>query len=360
MRHRVDQVRALLEPKGWDAILITDQDNRYFVSGYRADDHSGRSAGILIITGNDALLLTNPNNVDWARSVAPSFDVVETSGPWEHRASEILTDRSVRRIAIESATLPHASYVRLAEQMSNVELLDIGDSIDRLRWVKTAAEIERHRTAIEITDATYAHACELIREGVTERALARSISMEFLRLGADGAGFSPAVAFGENAAKPHHDPTDRELRPGEAIIIDIGAQVDGYTADLTRTNWLGTAPALLEELYTIVEHAQAAALDQIRAGVPANLVDAAARRVIADAGYGDRFVHGVGHGIGIRIHDGPFLNARNEDPLPANSVLTVEPGIYIRDFGGVRIEDVVLVTDTGFELLTAAPKTPQL
>ncbi len=173
-------------------------------------------------------------------------------------------------------------------------------------------------------------------------------------------GFPPTVAFGPNSAKPHHEPGDRKLQEGDAIIMDIGATVHGYTADLTRTNWLGEPPAQLAEIYTIVQTAQDAALATIRAGVPARIVDAAARDVITAAGYGEQFVHGLGHGIGVRIHDGPFVHGKNDDPLPGNSILTVEPGIYIRDFGGVRIEDVVLVTDEGYELLTHAPKRPRV
>jgi Xaa-Pro aminopeptidase len=142
--------------------------------------------------------------------------------------------------------------------------------------------------------------------------------------------------------------------------MDIGASVAGYTADLTRTNWLSTPPARLTEIYTIVQTAQDAALAAVRAGIPARDIDAAARDVIVAAGHGEEFVHGVGHGIGVRIHDGPFLHGKNEEPIPANAILTIEPGIYIRDFGGVRIEDVVLVTDEGYELLTRAPKHPQL
>lgn len=142
--------------------------------------------------------------------------------------------------------------------------------------------------------------------------------------------------------------------------MDIGASVSGYTADLTRTNWLGEPSAQLAEMYAIVQNAQDAALATIRAGVPMSAIDASARNVIAAAGYGDQFVHGLGHGIGMRIHDGPFMHSKNDEPLPANSIMTVEPGIYIRDFGGVRIEDVVLVTDEGYELLTHAPKRPRV
>lgn len=360
MRKRIDQLRSVLANEGWDAILISDPDNRYFASGYRADDHSGRSAGVLLIAPSTAQLFTNPNNIDWAQAAAPEYDPVQTTAPWEKAVGAAIAASGAKRIGIETATLPHDSYLRLSEHLAGVELISIGDQIDRLRWVKTPEEVENHRRAIEITDAAYERAVAALRPGITERAVASLIAIAFLELGADGWGFPPTVAFGPNSAKPHHESGDRALAEGESIIMDIGATVRGYTADLTRTNWVGQPPAKLAEIYTIVQSAQEAALATIRAGVPARIVDAAARDVIAADGYGEHFVHGLGHGIGVRIHDGPFMHGKNEDPLPANSILTVEPGIYIRDFGGVRIEDVVLVTDEGYELLTHAPKRPRV
>lgn len=360
MSNRIEQLRSILAAEGWDALLISDQDNRYFASGYRADDHSGRSAGVLLITPSIAQLFTNANNIDWAQAAAPDYEAVKTSAPWEKQVGEAIEATGAIRIGVETATMPHDSFVRLSKQLDGIEVVSVGDQIDRLRWIKTPQEVSYHRCAIEITDVAYERAVAALRPGITEREVANLIAIAFLDQGADGWGFPPTVAFGPNAAKPHHDPGDRPLQEGEAIIMDIGATVRGYTADLTRTNWLGEPPPQLAEIYTIVQSAQDAALARIRAGVPAKEVDAAAREVIASAGYSEQFVHGLGHGIGVRIHDGPFMHGKNEDPLPANSILTVEPGVYIRDFGGVRIEDVVLVTDEGYELLTHAPKRPRV
>jgi len=360
MSNRIEELRQVMRREGWDALLITDQDNRYFASGYRAEDHSGRSAGALLITPDRAQLFTNPNNVDWARAAAPDFEVISTTAPWEKQVGEAITAAGVAKLAVESETLPHASFLRLSANLEQSELVPVGDQIDRLRWVKTPHEIAWQRHAIEITDRAYEQIRMLLKPGVRERDIANAIAISFLAQRAEGWGFPPTVAFGPNSAKPHHEPGERQLAEGDAIIIDIGATVNGYTADLTRTNWVGEPPAQLVEIYTIVQAAQDAALALVRAGVPAREIDAAARNVIAEAGYSERFVHGLGHGIGVRIHDGPFMHSRNNDPLPANSILTIEPGIYIRDFGGVRIEDVVLVTDEGFELLSHAPKQPQL
>lgn len=360
MSKRIEQIRSILAAEGWEAILISDQDNRYFASGYRAEDHSGRSGGVLLITPSTAQLFTNGNNVDWAQSAAPDYEAITTTAPWEKQVGEAIAAAGIERIGIETATLPHDSFVRLQKQLGNIEIVSIGDQIDRLRWVKSPDEITHIRRAIAITDVAYERALAGLRQGISERELANRIAIAFLDQGADGWGFPVTVAFGPNAAKPHHEPGDRQLAEGEAIIMDIGASVSGYTADLTRTNWLGEPSAQLAEMYAIVQNAQDAALATIRAGVPMSAIDASARNVIAAAGYGDQFVHGLGHGIGMRIHDGPFMHSKNDEPLPANSIMTVEPGIYIRDFGGVRIEDVVLVTDEGYELLTHAPKRPRV
>lgn len=360
MSLRIDELRSILREEDWDAILISDQDNRFFASGYRAADHSGRSNGVLLITADRAQLFTNGNNADWAQSAAPDFEIVKTTAPWEKQVGDAIRELGVERLGVEFATLPHASFVRLTEILDGIETVEIGDQIDRLRWVKTPQEVSWQRQAIEITDIAYEKARAKLVPGVTEREIANQIAIWFLEEGADGWGFPPTVAFGPNSAKPHHDPGSRKLTEGDAIVIDIGATVNGYTADLTRTNWLGEPTPPLAEIYTIVQTAQNAALAAVRAGVPARVVDAAARDIITSAGYGEQFVHGVGHGIGVRIHDGPFLHGRNEDPLTANSILTIEPGIYIRDVGGVRIEDVVLVTDEGYELLSHATKRPRL
>lgn len=360
MSRRLESVRNILQQEGWDALLVTDQDNRYVISGYHAPDHSGRSNGALLITQDAAKLFTNPNNADWARDAAPDFEVIETKSPWETQVGQAISDAGIRTLGIESTTLPHASFLRLSQALDSTRTITVGEHIDRLRWAKTPEEITWQRQAIDITDRCYERALQTLQPGVTERDVARAIALLFLEQGADGWGFPITVAFGPNSAKPHHEPGDRTLKAGESIVIDIGASIHGYTADLTRTNWLGEPPAQLIEIYTIVQTAQDAAFAAIRPGVTARELDRAARDVIEAAGYGDRFVHGLGHGIGVRIHDGPFIHSRNGEPLPVDSILTIEPGIYIRDLGGVRIEDVVLITVDGYELLSHAIKHPQL
>jgi Xaa-Pro aminopeptidase len=358
--NRLEQVRGLLESASLDGILISNPDNRYWISGYLAEDHSGNSAGVVLLTTDSQILFTGPTNIDWASCDAPDFEVRPWKMPWEKAIGEELSNFGIKRIGFEPASLSVRSFEIISSEASSVELVPLGFELDRLRWIKSPDEIVRIRRVIEITERALDSAVKSICAGTTERQIASKIGTAFLELGADGAAFLPNVAFGSNSAKPHHRPGSRALQNSDAIVIDIGARLDGYIADVTRTFWLGSADSLLIEIYNVVKEAQLAALETVRAGVHASTVDGAARKVIADAGHGEHFIHGIGHGIGVRLHDGPSLNSSNEEVLEAGNVVTIEPGIYIQGFAGVRIEDVVAVQRSGHEVLTNAPKFPAI
>ena len=236
------------------------------------------------------------------------------------------------------------------------ELVPIGDAIDLLRAIKSPSEIATLTAAIELTDAVFVDVTSDLRPGTTEREVAWRIEREIRERGAEGISFPPIVASGPYGARPHHSPGDRPLAAGEPIVIDMGARLGGYHADLTRTVWMGDADDRLREVYGVVLAAQHAALGVLRAGVTAKDADTAAREVITAAGFGDYFTHGLGHGVGLRIHEAPSSSQTSEDVLQAGQVLTVEPGVYIPDWGGVRIEDVGVLEDDGFRVLTRAPK----
>jgi len=215
------------------------------------------------------------------------------------------------------------------------------------------------RRAVALTDAGFDFVCGILAPGLTEREAAWELEVYLRTHGAEGLAFDIIVASGPNAAMPHYQSGDRVLRPGEPIVIDFGAKVDGYCADLTRTVSLGPGDAPFDAVYSVVRRAQQAAIDGIRAGMKGVDADALARVVIADAGHGEHFGHGLGHGVGLAVHEAPRAGRVNsDDPLPAGATLTIEPGVYLPGWGGVRIEDLVVVRAEGVEVLSRAPKQP--
>ena len=208
---------------------------------------------------------------------------------------------------------------------------------------------------MRITDEAMETVTAQLKPGMTELHIAALLDQTMRDLGADGPGFGTIVASGPHAARPHHEPSSREIVEGEPIIIDMGARVRGYNADLTRTVWVGEPTAQLRTIYTTVLAANRAAIAGIRAGMTGGEADALARTVIKDAGYGDRFTHSLGHGLGIKVHEAPSLREGNTDPLVVGQVVTIEPGIYLPEWGGVRIEDVVVIESDGARVLTNAP-----
>jgi len=225
------------------------------------------------------------------------------------------------------------------------------DVVERLRWVKDPDELDHLRNAQAVTDRAFDDVLDRIAVGMSERRLAFEVDQAMRRAGADGLSFETIAAFGENACEPHHDPNHRVLEEGDLIKLDFGALWDGYHADMTRTVAFGEPAAELKKVHDVVRQAQQAGIDAVRAGVSGGDVDRAARAVVEDAGYGHGFTHGLGHGVGLEIHEGPRLAREGEDVLPAGAVVTVEPGVYLPGLGGVRIEDMVEVTEDGCRVL---------
>jgi Xaa-Pro aminopeptidase len=244
-----------------------------------------------------------------------------------------------------------------ADWFPEAELIPTEGLVEQLRRAKDAGELARIAEAARIADEALAAVLPVLAGGPTEREFGRVLDFEMRSRGASGPSFETIVAAGPNAAKPHHRPSDRAIGRGELIVVDFGATYDGYRSDMTRTVCVGEpAGAELVRIYEVVAASQAAGVDAVAAGVAAADVDRACRRVIADAGWGDRFVHGTGHGVGLDIHEAPSVASTSAETLQAGQVVTVEPGIYVPDVAGVRIEDTLVVTETGSERLTSAPK----
>jgi Xaa-Pro aminopeptidase len=254
----------------------------------------------------------------------------------------------VTRLGFEADEMTVAARDRLATALGDgIELVATTEVVERLREIKDDEERDAIRQAQAITDAAFELILDRFAVGVTEQQIARQLETLMMDEGAEGLAFDSIVAFGESAAEPHHEPGHRTLEEGDVIKLDFGARFAGYHADMTRTVAFGSPASELKKIHDIVRESQQAGIDAVRAGVIGKDVDAASRDVIERAGYGDRFVHSLGHGVGLEIHEGPNFARTVEDAVPTGAVMTVEPGIYIAGLGGVRIEDMVEVTDDG-------------
>jgi Xaa-Pro aminopeptidase len=358
MNLRLDRLRAKLAERELDGFVVTDPSNRFYLSGYSAHDHApNESAGVLLIGPSHSTLLTGQNNTEWAVSEAPAFEVAAWTRPWTSTVAQRINESGWRRVGFEDDALLFATHHALATSLAeDASLVPTHGLVDDIRRVKEAGELAALERALALTDQVFTATVAVIQPGMTEREIAWLTEKGFREAGADGAAFPTNVASGPHAARPHHRPSDRRVREGEPITIDMGALVGGYNGDLTRTVWLGEPDDRLKAVYNVVFAAQAAALDGLHAGITGKEGDALARQVIEAAGHNDHFVHGLGHGLGIRVHEGPSLGTESTDVLQPGEVVTVEPGVYIPGWGGVRIEDVVIITAEGCRVLTGAPK----
>jgi Xaa-Pro aminopeptidase len=350
---------------GCPAILVSQPESRRYLSGYGAKDLPPRdSAGYLLITEDRQLLLTDPRTEGQAAAEAPGFER-RIAGPTT-RMRDVLREAAVAlrltRIGFEANHLPYGIWKSFNEALEGVATLEPApDLIDRIRMVKDPDEVAVLQAAIALNDAAFAHLARGLEVGQTESELAWEMERFVRTHGGEGLAFDPITVGGPNTAVPHAIPSDRPIRDDELVLFDIGSKVRGYCSDMTRTLCLESAPPTLREIWHVVRDAQLAAKDAVRPGITGAQVDEVARSVIERAGYGDAFIHGLGHGIGLEVHEPPWITrTRGEDVLLPGMVFTIEPGIYLQGLGGVRIEDIVLLTERGAEVLSASPKKLQL
>ena len=326
-------------------LLVTGRANVRYLTGLDSSN-----AAVLVEPDGGATLYTDFRYAEAARALA-GVDVVQTG---RYLAQELGTILAGRRVAFEAEQLSFADHARLAA--GGVELVPASGDVERLRAVKDAGEIEAIRRAAELSDEVFRALAASPLAGRSERDVAWEAERRLRELGASAVAFDVAVASGPNGALPHAHPGERRIGPGELVVLDAGCVVDGYCSDCTRTFATGEPPSELQRAYAVCLEAQLAGLAAVRPGATGGEVDAAARDVIEAAGLGERFGHGLGHGVGLDVHEGPLLRSGSEDVLEPGNVVTVEPGVYLPGVGGVRIEDLVLVTEGGCERLTTAPK----
>lgn len=330
-----------------DAYLILSEQNRFYFTGF----HS--TFGCVILTKNERFFLTDPRYASEARSRVSGFNIVTTTGSGLYTDTvKILAKLGVKEIGFEDEFVTVADFKSLKNALDDFTLKAASDEIASLRVIKTSDEVKKVAIAEALTAKALAKTIPFLKAGVTEREISNEITHQMLLLGADGTAFESIVAFGENTANPHHHPSDKKLEKGDMVTFDIGARVNGYCGDMTRTFCFGSPSEKLAKIHNIVLEAQKYALSNLKAGMTGREAHLLADEYITAHGYGEYFTHSLGHGIGVDVHERPYLSLRSEEILRENMIVSVEPGIYIDGLGGVRIEDLVVIKEGGIENLT--------
>lgn len=338
-----------------DALLVSAPPNVRYLSGFTGDN------GLLLVTPASQTLFTDPRFTIQAADECTCEVKTVTKTPLDQAALQMIGKKRIKRVGFEASRMLFEGYQRMAKSLPRgVKLKPIGPVVDRLRMVKSDDEIARIRRSVLTNSEAFEKTVRSIRPGARESAIAAELEYQMRRLGAEKAAFETIVAIGPRSALPHAQPTARKLENDELLLIDMGACQDGYMSDMTRVLFLGTPSRRVRTMYNAVLKAQLAAIDAVRPGVTAAHVDRAARRVLETEGLGKEFIHSTGHGLGLEIHEGPRLGRRDKTKLQPGMAITIEPGAYVRDFGGIRIEDTVLVTKNGCEVLTPTSKDLRL
>lgn len=356
-RGRIERLRHALEGAHLDGLVVSNLTNVRYLCGFTG------SAGMLLVTADALHFVTDGRYQEQsaqelaAAGVAAEIEIAATApdGSIAERARNL----GLSALGLEEHSVTWAEYTRWSDELFSAGELRRSDSlVEKLRIVKEPGEVLRIRAACEIADRALGAIRSRLLDGPTEMEFAAELDGTMKALGARDVSFETIVAAGPNGAKPHHRPGERPIGEGDLVVIDFGALVDGYHSDMTRTLAIGDIGAERARMLEVVRAAQQAGMEAVTAGSAAKDVDAACRQVITDAGWGDAFVHGTGHGVGLDIHEEPRVSSRSAAILEAGHVVTVEPGVYLPELGGVRIEDTVLVTDDGCDRLTRATKDP--
>ncbi|NOQ44031.1 MAG: M24 family metallopeptidase, partial [Dehalococcoidia bacterium] len=333
------------------AILISRGENLRYLSGFTG------SAGFLLISETNSILATDFRYIEQAKYQAPHFEIFHTKGELREWFPELVSSLGLERIGLEANDMSLAAYRQLVATIGKEhEMVPTEEIVESLRAVKDDGEREHIVQAVGISDDAFEEFSSLLHTGMTEKEAAWGIERLLREKGSEIVPFDVIVASGPNSALPHHQPTDRAILSGEPVVIDIGARFNGYSSDLSRTVCLGKEDKNFGKIYDLVLGAQLTAIATIETGMSGDLADSLARTVIEQGGYGENFGHVLGHGIGLAAHEAPRLGRESRDILTDGMVFTIEPGIYISGWGGVRIEDVVVLEQGRARVLSRARK----
>ncbi len=353
-KRRLEKLRMYMAETGLDGVLVCQPENRRYLSEFTG------SSGWLVISANQAVLATDFRYIEQAKAESPDFSVLQTKRELRDWFPGLISDMGVKKLSFEAGFVSFDGHQKLGDALStaqvDLELVPTTGVVEGLRSIKEPEELALIREAVELADAVFQQAQTMIRPGMTEKDAAWELEKSFRQGGSEGVAFEIIVASGPNAALPHARPTDKEMGTGEPVVIDMGARIGGYCSDLTRTLFLGEADKSMRKIYDIVLEAQIAAIEGVTSGMEAAQADQLARSVIEQAGHGDQFGHGLGHGVGLAVHELPTVGPASTGALAEGMVFTIEPGIYLPGIGGVRIEDIVVLENHKARILTGASK----
>jgi Xaa-Pro aminopeptidase len=355
MSARVDRLRSLLEERGLDAALISNPQNRRYLSGFTG------SAGYLLISADNAIIATDFRYYEQSATQAPDFRLHKTVAgePW---MTTLFAGLGGKTVAFEAADMTVATHKQFRKAIADLsegdrpELAPTTNLVESLRIIKEPEEVEALQRAVDLGDAAFEHVAQRLEPGWTEKQVAWEIEKYIREHGGDGLSFDTIVAAGPWGAMPHAYPRDRAINKGEGVVIDMGCDVGGYMSDLTRTVFVGKPDDQFKKIYDIVLTAQLTAEEMVQAGMTGGETHMIAHRIIDEAGYGETFGHGLGHGIGLQVHEAPRVSRTSDDELRDGMVFTIEPGIYVTGWGGVRIEDMVVLENGKARVMSTSSK----
>jgi Xaa-Pro aminopeptidase len=347
---RLHRLREAMQAQKLEAVFITNAFNRKYLSGFTG------SSGYLLITLDRAILLTDFRYMTQAPAQAQYYEVIDHGPKAIESVKEIVTKQAIKQLGFEQNEVTFGLYQSYASVLNPIELVPTDQLVEKLRMYKDASELQIIQEACDLADRTFSYILTKLAPGISEKEIALDMEIYMRKHGATSSSFDTIVASGERSALPHGVASDRILQANEFVKLDFGAYYQGYCSDITRTVILGKPTEKHKQIYDIVLEAQMQTLDKLKPGMTGREADAVARDIIRKAGFGDNFGHGTGHGLGMEIHEAPRLSLQSDVILEAGMVVTVEPGIYIPGFGGVRIEDDVVLTATGTRILTHSSK----
>ncbi|MBI5694697.1 MAG: aminopeptidase P family protein [Nitrospirae bacterium] len=349
-QNRLARLREALDKTDADALLVTSIHNVFYLTGFTG------SSGFVLVTPERAVFITDFRYKSQSADEVKGYEVVIQKGRWTEDVAAVVRESGIKRLGFEGRDMAFDTHAALAKKLDGVELVSLKDVVEGLRIIKDEDEVARITEAIRRAESGYTENLSNIVPGVVERDASLGMEFRVRTAGSLKMAFDTIIASGYRAALPHGIASEKVMEAGETVVIDFGAEAHGYQCDMTRSGVIGGPDEKQADIYSIVLDAQARAIAAVKPGVPCKDVDAAARDYIASKGYGDYFGHGLGHGVGVEVHEAPGVSPMSEDVLAPGMVLTIEPGIYIPGWGGFRIEDMVLVTEDGCRVMTGLPK----